>query len=70
YDPTLRRLQQLNVNSGNRAIINNTYTYDLVGNVLGIKNTVPVVANSLGGSSQQTYQYDDLYRLKNATGSY
>ncbi|EKT4510937.1 hypothetical protein AAIP42_002673, partial [Flavobacterium psychrophilum] len=39
YNPTMRRLQQMQVNSGTRTIINNAYNYDLVGNVLGIKNT-------------------------------
>ncbi|QRE04047.1 hypothetical protein [Flavobacterium psychrophilum] len=66
----MRRLQQMQVNSGTRTIINNAYNYDLVGNVLGIKNTAPVVNNTLGGSAEQNYQYDELYRLKTATGSY
>ncbi|WP_371810413.1 RHS repeat-associated core domain-containing protein [Flavobacterium sp. 28A] len=71
YDPTMRRLQQLQVSSSlGRQIMNNSYNYDLVGNVLGIKNTAPVVNNTLGGTSNHEYQYDDFYRLKSAKATY
>ncbi|SNR84406.1 RHS repeat-associated core domain-containing protein [Flavobacterium sp. ov086] len=70
YDDVLRRLQQLQVKSGARQVMNNSYSYDLVGNVLGIKNTAPVVNNTLGGTSNHEYQYDDFYRLKSAKATY
>nr|WP_244533936.1 RHS repeat-associated core domain-containing protein [Flavobacterium micromati] len=71
YDPTMRRLQQLQVSSSlGRQIMNNSYSYDLVGNVLGIKNTAPIVNNTLGGTSNHEYQYDDFYRLKSAKAVY
>ncbi|MBE0392704.1 SpvB/TcaC N-terminal domain-containing protein [Flavobacterium sp. PL002] len=71
YDPTMRRLQQLQVSSSlGRQIMNNSYSYDLVGNVLGIKNVAPVVNNTLGGTSNHEYQYDDFYRLKSAKATY
>ncbi|NDP28848.1 MAG: RHS repeat-associated core domain-containing protein [Flavobacterium sp.] len=71
YDPTMRRLQQLQVSSSlGRQIMNNSYSYDLVGNILGIKNTAPVVNNTLGGTSNHEYQYDDFYRLKSAKAVY
>lgn len=70
YDPVMRRLQQLQVQSGTRQVMNNAYGYDLVGNVLSIKNTAPVVNNTLGGTSSHEYQYDDFYRLKSAKASY
>ncbi|WP_371810414.1 toxin TcdB middle/N-terminal domain-containing protein [Flavobacterium sp. 28A] len=71
YDPTMRRLQQLQVSSSlGRQIMNNSYNYDLVGNVLGIKNVAPVVNNTLGGTSNHEYQYDDFYRLKSAKAVY
>ena len=70
YDAVMRRLQQLQVKSGVRQVINNSYGYDLVGNVLNIKNTAPIVNNTLGGTSLQEYQYDDFYRLKSAKGTY
>ncbi|MGA9638687.1 SpvB/TcaC N-terminal domain-containing protein, partial [Flavobacterium sp.] len=41
YDPQMRRLQQMKVNSGTRVVMNNAYNYDLMGNVLGIKNSAP-----------------------------
>ncbi|WP_433831152.1 SpvB/TcaC N-terminal domain-containing protein [Flavobacterium anhuiense] len=70
YDPVMRRLQQLQVQSGARQVMNNAYGYDLVGNVLSIKNTAPIVNNTLGGTSSHEYQYDDFYRLKSAKASY
>ena len=70
YDPVMRRLQQLQVKSAARQVMNNAYSYDLVGNVLGIKNSAPVVNNTLGGTSSHEYQYDDFYRLKLAKATY
>nr|WP_315242710.1 SpvB/TcaC N-terminal domain-containing protein [uncultured Flavobacterium sp.] len=70
YDDVMRRLQQLQVKSGTRQVMNNTYGYDLVGNVLNIKNTAPVVNNTLGGTASHEYQYDDFYRLKSAKATY
>ncbi|MCK8141822.1 polymorphic toxin type 33 domain-containing protein [Flavobacterium sp. I-SCBP12n] len=70
YDPTMRRLQQLQVKSGARQVMNNSYGYDLVGNVLNIKNTAPIINNTLGGTSNHEYQYDDFYRLKTAKALY
>ncbi len=70
YDAVMRRLQQLQVKSSTRQVMNNSYSYDLVGNVLGIKNTAPIVNNTLGGTSNHEYQYDDFYRLKSAKATY
>ncbi|MWB95447.1 hypothetical protein GON26_13840 [Flavobacterium sp. GA093] len=70
YDDVMRRLQQLQVKSGTREVMNNSYSYDLVGNVLGIKNAAPIVNNTLGGTSNHEYQYDDFYRLKSAKATY
>ncbi|OXB11850.1 RHS repeat domain-containing protein, partial [Flavobacterium reichenbachii] len=70
YDPVMRRLQQQQVKSGSRQVMNNAYGYDLVGNVLNIKNTAPIVNNTLGGTASHEYQYDDFYRLKSAKATY
>ncbi|MFD1602133.1 SpvB/TcaC N-terminal domain-containing protein [Flavobacterium artemisiae] len=70
YDPVMRRLQQMQVKSGARQVMNNSYGYDLVGNVLNIKNTAPVVNNTLGGTASHEYEYDDFYRLKSAKATY
>ncbi|MGO4770913.1 SpvB/TcaC N-terminal domain-containing protein [Flavobacterium sp. W22_SRS_FK3] len=70
YDPVMRRLQQLQLQSVSRQVMNNAYGYDSVGNVLSIKNTAPIVNNTLGGTSAHEYQYDDFYRLKSAKASY
>jgi RHS repeat-associated protein len=67
YDPDSRRLASLRAG----AFQNLSYRYDPVGNLLGIENDVPLPkASEFGGPSEQTFQYDDLYRLTGATGSF
>lgn len=47
------------------------YSYDKVGNVTSITNAVTQQEGKpIGGGSQQTFAYDDLYRLTGATGKY
>ncbi|HTI91719.1 MAG TPA: SpvB/TcaC N-terminal domain-containing protein [Puia sp.] len=72
YEPQRRRLQNLLATVGNgRRIMDNTYVYDKVDNVLGLTNSAPVPSSNLmGGSSQYNYTYDDLYRLNTAAGSF
>ncbi len=69
YDPLNRRLGNLKVHVGNADIMNNTYTYDNVSNVMGVTNT-GVAANVLGGAMVHNYGYDDLYRLSTANGTF
>jgi len=74
YEPDRRRLQNLVVTVGNgngRRIMDNTYGYDKVDNILSLTNNAPVPSSNLmGGPSQYSYTYDDLYRLSTATGSF
>jgi RHS repeat-associated protein len=70
YDSSMRRLQQLQVKSGSRQVFDNSYSYDLEGNVLSIKNVAPIVNNTLGGTALHEYQYDGFYRLKSAKATY
>ncbi|MDR0227559.1 MAG: hypothetical protein LBI72_00610 [Flavobacteriaceae bacterium] len=70
YEPTMHRLQQMSLHSSTREVMNNQYSYDLVGNITTVKNNAAVVNNSLGGSSLQEYTYDSFYRLATAKGSY
>jgi len=62
------------VNTGNgnsRRIMDNTYAYDKVDNILSLTNNAPVPSSNLmGGSGQYSYAYDDLYRLTTAGGQY
>ncbi|HEY0736351.1 MAG TPA: SpvB/TcaC N-terminal domain-containing protein, partial [Herpetosiphonaceae bacterium] len=72
YRPDNRRLQNLQAGkgAGNR-FQNLNYGYDNVGNVLTLANDVPVPhPNEFGGPTTQSYQYDNLYRLVGASGSY
>jgi RHS repeat-associated protein len=74
YEPDRRRLQNLLVTLGNgngRRIMDNTYSYDKVDNILSLTNNAPVPSSNLmGGSSQYSYTYDDLYRMTTASGSF
>ena len=54
---------------------NLNYTYDNVGNITSTVRTTrshqrPQVGTQVGGPSTQTFQYDDLYQLMHAQGSY
>lgn len=71
YDRLRRRLENLNVSAGGNSIMDNTYTYDAVGNVLGVSNGAKLPETGrVGGNMQHRYEYDALYRLTSATGSY
>lgn len=51
--------------------MDNVYRYDKVNNILSLENKAPVPSSNLmGGSSTYSYDYDDLYRLTTAEGSY
>jgi RHS repeat-associated protein len=71
YDPATRRLSRQIIDAPGRRIQDLNYTYDLTGNVLSSTNNSPTPVSSLmGGPSQQTFTYDDLYRLVSAMGAY
>ena len=71
YDPLRRRLQNLTVNSGNKTIMDNDYTFDAVSNVLSVANNASLPASgNAGGRMSHAYTYDGLYRLVSATGTY
>lgn len=44
------------------------YTYDKVSNITEISNTANTLTNGLGGTYQNSYVYDDLYRMAEAGG--
>jgi RHS repeat-associated protein len=72
YEADRRRLQNQLVTVGNgRRIMDNTYAYDKVDNILSLANNAPVPSSNLmGGPAQYTCSYDDLYRLTTAAGSF
>lgn len=66
-----RRLSNLAVNSGNKTIMDNNYTFDAVSNVLSVANNASLPASgNAGGRMSHAYTYDGLYRLVSATGTY
>jgi hypothetical protein len=76
YNDADRRLDNITANlAGGYVFQNLNYSYDNVGNVLSIENDTvapsgPEVGRQVGGPSTQSFQYDDLYRLTHAEGSY
>jgi RHS repeat-associated protein len=72
YEDERRRLKHMTASTAaKRAFMDNEYTYDKVNNILSLKNSAPVPSpNLMGGSSEYTYEYDDLYRLTEAKGHY
>ena len=74
YEADRRRLQHMKVfapGDGGRVIMDNRYTYDVMSNVLAVSNaaTIPS-AFQLGGPVEHHYEYDQLYRLTKADGSW
>jgi len=69
YEPELQRLVQMNVVANNRKLMDNSYTYDLLGNILEIGNNADETGD-IGGTTSHSYSYDDLYRLTEASGMF
>lgn len=71
YDPQSRELAALqSLENGGRKIQDFTYRRDLTGTLLSLRNNVPPShASQVGGPSDQTFVYDDLYQLVSANGS-
>ena len=70
YRPDNRRLLQLTTASQGATFQNLNYSYDKVGNVLGLNNNAPAGGNGLAGPVTQGFRYDGLYRLTQASGLY
>jgi RHS repeat-associated protein len=72
YDAQTRRLNNLTArkNTGDQ-FQNLLYSYDNVGNVTELANQVAVPPpNQFGGPTLQHFEYDDLYRLTSAFGTF
>jgi RHS repeat-associated protein len=74
YNPLNRRMDNLSVNNTTATLMNNAYTYDAVSNVTKVINSGSAIAttsgNGIGGAMTHNYQYDNLYRLKSANGTF
>jgi RHS repeat-associated protein len=72
YEPERRRLETMTARTGSkRLFMDNAYGYDNVNNILSLKNNAPVPSpNLMGGSGDYSFEYDDLYRLTSAEGTY
>jgi len=73
YEPDTRRLASLDTRlPDNRFVQRLTYKYDLVGNVRILTNGIQTATSTAlpAGPVRQEFEYDDLYRLKNAKGWY
>lgn len=72
YESDRRRLKTMTAATATkRSFMDNVYEYDQVNNILGLKNNAQIPnPNQMGGSSEYSYEYDDLYRLVKAEGKY
>jgi RHS repeat-associated protein len=72
YEPDRRRLINVKASTAaKRIFMDNEYGYDKVNNILSFKNKAPIPsANLMGGTSEYIFEYDDLYRLTSAQGSF
>ena len=70
YD-TLQRLSRLRSYEGNNSLMQDiTYDYDSVSNITGIVNSAAMLPNGLGGTYNNSYTYDNLYRLTGSSGNW
>ena len=72
YSPTLRRMTGLHVKTHDgQDLFDNVYDFDNVGNVISIiNNAVPNNTNLMGGTYNHSFNYDNLNRLKIASGNF
>src|SRR6266496_42318 len=72
YDAKTRRLNSLTAQKNDGTLFQNlAYSYDKVGNILGLANNVAVPPpNVFGGPTSQSFAYDELYRLTHAEGTF
>lgn len=72
YEPERRRLSNLQSNNSSRTFMDINYQYDAMNNILAQSNSAAVATGSglYGGASSGTYQYDNLYRLTQANGTW
>src|SRR5262249_21230638 len=72
FDPQSRFLNQLRSSSPARDLQSLSYQHDPTGTVLSLQNNVlPINSPSFyGGPTAQTFQYDDLYQLTGASGTF
>jgi hypothetical protein len=72
YEPDRRRLETMTAQTkAKRLFMDNVYGYDKVNNIKTLVNKAPIPSSNLmGGASTYSYDYDDLYRLTTAEGSF
>ena len=74
YSPNRRRLSNVTVASKGVNIMDNTYAYDVMDNIISLVNNgvtqVGKEGKTIGGYTSHTYTYDKWNRLINAVGSF
>ncbi|MGF2734656.1 SpvB/TcaC N-terminal domain-containing protein [Marinobacter sp. DUT-1] len=72
YDPYNRRLSHLTVGKGDgNPFMDLSYGYDEVGNITDLANRASNNSPAqMGGATNYTYTYDDLYRLTDSSGTF
>jgi hypothetical protein len=72
YEEDRRRLSNVIATDASRTFMDNHYSYDKMQNILGVSNSaaVDIGSSEFGGETSQSFNYDNLYQLKNAEGSW
>lgn len=67
YEPERLRLKEMNLSSTRGLLVNNSYRYDAMNNILGITG-ISDVSGDIGGEASHSYTYDEIYQLTRASG--
>jgi RHS repeat-associated protein len=71
YEADRRRLKNMTAGGATAGtFMDNEYHYDAVDNILRIENVASPREGQIGGSSSSSFQYDELYRLTEADGTF
>jgi len=71
YDDKNLRLKTLvSYENGGHEMQHLDYTYDLAGNITAVENSGDFLYGNVGGEYDYNYEYDEIYRLTHAEGSF
>jgi RHS repeat-associated protein len=69
YEQDRLRLKKMSLNANGKNILSNEYSYSLTNSIKSVVNNIPA-SGKIGGKTTHSFNYDELNRLTNATGSF